>query len=121
MRVGTLGEKHSLEIDAFDSYLEKYGSRFTRALESVEAGKVKKYVLKDAEIVRWIVVGNEKDYIIIDDNYCSCYDFFHRVLLLQEIDKCYHLLAKMVAEKAQKFDTFEITFQEFLKFLREWI
>jgi len=114
-------EEPSLVFGESEKYAAKYGMRFTRALKTVDEGKVKKYVVKDAEIERWIVVGTKKDYIIVDDNYCSCYDFFRSVLQLQETDKCYHLLAKKIADETQRFDTFKITFQEFLKFLREWL
>jgi predicted nucleic acid-binding Zn finger protein len=104
-----------------ERYYKIYGDRFTKALKTVEEGKVKKYVIQDSHIERWIVVGSIKEYILVDDNYCSCYDFYHSVLQLQEIDKCYHLLAKMIAAKSQRYDTIEITFQQFQKFLLEWL
>ena len=114
-------ENFSFVFGETEKYATKYGMRFTRALKAVKEGKVKKYMITDAEIERWIVVGTTKDYIIVDDNYCSCYDFYHSVLQLHETDKCYHLLAKKIAETTQQYDTFEITFQKFLKFLREWL
>ncbi len=108
-------------FDETEKYTAKYGKRFTKALKAVKAGNVKKYEVTATEIERWIVVGAKKDYIIVDDNYCSCFDFYHSVLQLKEIDKCYHLLAKKIAEKTNKYDTIKITFQEFQRFLREWL
>ena len=104
-----------------ERYNKNYGNRFTKALKTVDEGKVKKYVIPDSHIERWIVVGSKKEYIIVDDIYCSCYDFYRSVLQLQEIDKCYHLLAKMIAAKSQRYDTIEITFQQFQKYLLEWL
>lgn len=116
-----MDEKLSLGINEIEKYSKKYGARFTRALKTVDAGKVKKYVVKDAKIERWIVVGKEREYILVDNIFCSCFDFFHKVLNVQETDRCYHLLAKQIAEITQQFDVIEITFQEYQRFIQEWL
>ena len=50
-----------------ERYYKKYGNRFTKALKTVDEGKVKKYVIPDSHIERWIVVGSKKEYILVDD------------------------------------------------------
>ena len=56
-----------------------YGLRFDRAWELLKGRAVKKYIFKPSEIVRWMVVGRQREYLICPTvGFCSCNDFFFR-------------------------------------------
>ena len=77
---------------------EIFGSRFTRAFETLKEKRVKKYVFKPSGKVVWIVVGKERDYLIMPEaEFCTCDDFYFRVLD-REVHLCYHLIAQKMAK-----------------------
>jgi predicted nucleic acid-binding Zn finger protein len=53
----------------------------------------------------WIAVGQTGEYMIYPHAiYCSCNDFYFRVLD-GETGLCYHLMAQKIAETLDHFDT----------------
>jgi predicted nucleic acid-binding Zn finger protein len=70
-----------------------FGQRFTKALGALKENRVKKYVFKPSGRTAWIVVGRERDYLIMPEaEFCMCDDFYFRVLD-KKIHLCYHLIA----------------------------
>ncbi len=95
-----------------------FGSRFMRAWEVLKEGRVKKYLFKPSGRVVWIVVGRERDYLVMPAaDFCSCDDFYF------QFDKghlCYHIIAQKLAQALGEFDVFEEE-DDFYKFLmKEW-
>lgn len=97
---------------------EVFGQRLTRAWQAVNEGRIKKYVFKPSGRVVWIVVGKQRDYLIMPlADYCSCYDFYF------QFDRghiCYHIIAQKLAEASGKFDLFEDDDQFFDVLIKEW-
>jgi predicted nucleic acid-binding Zn finger protein len=58
--------------DLFDLF----GQRFTKALETLKENRVKKYVFKPSNRVVWIVVGKERDYLIMAEAILQLRDFY---------------------------------------------
>jgi len=76
---------------------EIFGQRFTRAFEALKENRVKKYVFKPSGRVVWIVVGRERDYLLMPEaEFCTCDDFYFRVLD-KKVHLCYHLIAQKIA------------------------
>jgi predicted nucleic acid-binding Zn finger protein len=74
-----------------------FGQRFTKALEVLKENRVKKYVFKPSNRIVWIVVGRERDYLIMSEaEFCTCDDFYFRVLD-KKVHLCYHLIAQKIA------------------------
>jgi hypothetical protein len=46
---------------------ELFGQRFTKALDAVTEGRVKKYIFHPSGRTVWIVVGRERDYLIMPE------------------------------------------------------
>lgn len=46
---------------------EIFGQRFTRAFEVLKENRVKKYVFKPSGRTVWIVVGKERDYLLMPE------------------------------------------------------
>jgi len=97
-----------------------FGSRFTKAWEALKERRVKKYLFKPSGRVVWIVVGRERDYLVMPAaDFCSCDDFYFRVMDKQ-IHLCYHLIAQKIAEALSWHDVFEEEDDLYDFLMNEW-
>lgn len=113
-------EKGFLSEEQKQVLLKIFGKRLENALKTVEERAVKKYVFKPSGLTVWIIVGKERDYQVIPSvNYCSCDDFYFRVIG-KEVPLCYHIIAQKIAEALNKFEliTESDTFFDIL--MKEW-
>jgi predicted nucleic acid-binding Zn finger protein len=75
-----------------------FGNRFLKAWGLVSGGRIKRYIFRPSQRKIWIAVGHGGEYIIYPHaGYCSCNDFYFRVLDREE-GLCYHLLAQKIAK-----------------------
>jgi predicted nucleic acid-binding Zn finger protein len=99
---------------------ELFGQRFTKALEALKEGRVKKYLFKPSGRTVWIVVGRERDYLIMPEaEFCTCDDFYFRVLD-KRVHMCYHLLTQKMAQNLGWFEAFEESDECFVMLMDEW-
>lgn len=104
----------------FDRLIKTFGSRFTKAWRAVKDGRIKKYIFKPSGRVVWIVVGKERDYLVIPDAvFCSCNDFYFHVMS-QKTYLCYHLIGQRIAESLGKYDVIEESDEIYDFLMREW-
>jgi len=97
-----------------------FGNRFKHAQEAVSEKKVKKYFFKPSERTIWIVVGKNREYQVIPlANFCSCDDFYFRVVDNQ-IYICYHLLAQRLAEALGSYDIIEVPDDFYAQLMEKW-
>ncbi len=97
-----------------------FGGRFTKAWEAIRQERVKKYIFKPSYRIVWIVVGRERDYLVMPDAYfCSCNDFYFRVME-KRAHLCYHLIAQKIAECLEWFDKIEETDDLYDVLMGEW-
>ncbi|MCS7126384.1 MAG: hypothetical protein NZ929_05700 [Aigarchaeota archaeon] len=81
----------------------------SKALEAVREKRVKLYVFRPSNRKLWIVVGRHGYYMVLPDSgYCTCSDFFFRVIS-GEKPTCYHLAA---VKKAREEKTYSIIEKE---------
>lgn len=96
------------------------GERLVKALKALKENRVKKYVFKPSGRIVWIVVGKERDYLIFPDaGFCSCDDFYFRVLD-RKVHLCYHLVACKMGEALGWFDTIEERDKLYESLMAEW-
>jgi predicted nucleic acid-binding Zn finger protein len=99
---------------------EIFGQRFTRAFEALKENRVKKYTFKPSGRVVWIVVGRERDYLIMPEaEFCTCDDFYFRVLD-RKIHLCYHLIAQKLARNLGWHAEIEEHDELFESLMAEW-
>lgn len=99
---------------------EIFGQRFINAFEALKEERVKKYVFKPSIRVVWIVVGKERDYLLMPEaEFCSCDDFYFRVLD-REIHLCYHLIAQKIANILEWYETIEERDELYDSLMKEW-
>jgi predicted nucleic acid-binding Zn finger protein len=109
---GEVTENHKGQLSA------AFGPRFTKAWEALEQGRVKKYIFKPSGRIVWIVVGKERDYLVMPAaDFCSCEDFYFK------FDKghlCYHIIAQKLAEATRQFDLIEDSDHLYEILIKEW-
>jgi predicted nucleic acid-binding Zn finger protein len=99
---------------------ELFGQRFTKALNALKENRVKKYVFKPSGRKVWIVIGRERDYLIMPEaEFCMCDDFYFRVLD-KKIHLCYHLIAQKIARNLGWYETIEESDELFEPLMTEW-
>jgi predicted nucleic acid-binding Zn finger protein len=99
---------------------EVFGQRFTRAFETLKENRVKKYVFKPSGRIVWIVIGKERDYLILAQaDFCTCDDFYFRVLDRQ-VHLCYHLIAQKIANALGWYETIEERDELYDSLMKEW-
>jgi len=99
---------------------ELFGQRFTKALDALNENRVKKYVFKPSGRTVWIVIGRERDYLIMPEaEFCTCDDFYFRVLD-RKIHLCYHLIAQKIARNLGWYETLEETDELYKTLMNEW-
>jgi len=99
---------------------EIFGQRFTRAFEALKENRVKKYVFKPSGRTVWIVVGRERDYLIMPEaEFCTCDDFYFRVLD-REVHLCYHLIAQKLAKNLDWYEAIDEHDELYESLMNEW-
>lgn len=99
---------------------EVFGQRFTRAFETLQENRVKRYVFKPSRRNVWIVVGKERDYLIMPEaEFCMCDDFYFRVVD-RKIHLCYHLIAQKLAKALDWYEGIEEHDELFDSLMNEW-
>ena len=91
----------------------KYGPKLDRAIDTVLAGGVKesRFLPSGRKVIT--VVGRLGDEFIDPEKpYCSCSNFFFRVLGGRE-EICYHLLSHKIAARTGKIDVVEFSDEEY--------
>ena len=99
---------------------ELFSQRFTKALDALKENRIKKYVFKPSSRVVWIVVGRERDYLLMPEaEFCTCDDFYFRVLD-RKVHLCYHLIAQKVARNLGWFETLGENDDLYTSLMAEW-
>ncbi|MDA4125886.1 MAG: hypothetical protein OK452_01605 [Thaumarchaeota archaeon] len=95
----------------------KYGPKLDRAIDTVLAGGVKESrFLPSGRKVTSVVGRLGDEFIDPEKPYCSCSNFFFRVLGGRE-GTCYHLLSHKIAAKTGKIDVVEFSDEEYGPYL----
>ena len=99
---------------------EVFGQRFTRAFEALKENRVKKYVFRPSGRNVWIVVGKERDYLIMPEaEFCMCDDFYFRVVD-KKVHLCYHLIAQKLAKALGWYEGIEEHDELYSSLMDEW-
>ena len=110
----------TIQKEDIQKLTKAFGPRFTKAWEAVEGKRVKKYFFKPSNRVVWIVVGKNRDYLIMPvADFCTCNDFYFRVLD-GHIHLCYHLIAQKLAETMKIYDSYKEDDELWEVLMKEW-
>jgi predicted nucleic acid-binding Zn finger protein len=113
-------EEGKLSGKSITELYELFSQRFTKALNALKENRVKKYVFKPSGRTVWIVIGRERDYLIMPEaEFCMCDDFYFRVLD-RKIHLCYHLIAQKIARNLGWYETLEENDKLYESLMNEW-
>ncbi len=117
--MNNIGEKATK--DELISHFAQYaglGSTFKKAVDAVFSGDVKRHIFTPSGRTIYTVVGSNADEFIDPDKpYCSCSNFFFRVMS-GKAEYCYHLLGYEIAQEAKKIEQVTFSDEEYIHFLR---
>ena len=120
--ISKLTKDGKLDLQDFEQLESIFGARVKKALELVGEGKVRKFIFKPSGVNRWVVTGGkEKNYLVLEHNFCSCKDFLFNALYRREIPSCYHLLAREIAEKTERYDEVIIEDEKYSEYMNKWL
>jgi len=112
--------KNGLTDDQILRLSKIFGNRFDNAYKMLKERRVKRYCFRPSGRVVWVVVGKERDYHVIPEaNFCSCDDFYFRVIDY-EVYLCYHLIAQKLADALGEYKEIEASDQIYDKLMEEW-
>jgi predicted nucleic acid-binding Zn finger protein len=110
-------EEERRALKAKVAELAKHGRKFEKAIDTVMAGGVKECRFLPSERKVFSVVGTLGDEFIDPERpYCSCSNFFFRVMSGRE-ELCYHLLSYRIAVKTGRVDVLEFGDDEYGEYL----
>jgi len=97
-----------------------FGDRFDKSWKLVTENRIKKYIFKPSNRSLWVAIGQNAEYLIYSHaGYCSCSDFYFRVLDNEQA-YCYHLLAQKIAEALNHYDLVEEEDEAYEQLLEIW-
>jgi len=66
----------------------------------------KRFILIDPNLKLWVYIGPKRDYILVEDLYCSCGSFTRSLL---KKSGCIHLASVKIARETGKYRVLELT------------
>ena len=114
----TVGEDSREELSSRFANYSRYGNRFSKAVGAVLSGCVKKHAFSPSGRAIFTVVGRDgEEFIDPERPFCSCNDFFFRVLGAGADELCYHLLSYKIALESKRVDTVAFSDEEYASIL----
>lgn len=90
-----------------------------KALWVLENKRVSLYVFEPSGRELWTVEGENQEYIVFQDFYCSCHDFYLESLAKTPKHHCYHIVAKLIAEQEGLYRKYTLPDLEFDQLMAE--
>ena len=105
------------ELASRFTHYSRYGNKFPKAIEAVLSGSVKKHTFSPSGRVVLTVVGRDgEEFIDPERPFCSCDNFFFKVLG-GGAELCYHLLSYKIASESKRLDTVAFSDEEYASVL----
>jgi len=95
-----------------------YPDKSTDVLQVIQRG-ITKYTFKPSNRIIWTAIGENNEYLIYPKIYCSCIDFYNRVVLKRKKLVCKHLIAQTVCEALNSFENIIVEDKDFNEFMSQ--
>lgn len=113
-----LKEKGDID-DEFVNYLESiYPDKSSEILQSLKRG-ITKYIFKPSNRIIWTAIGENDEYLIYPKIYCSCIDFYNRVVIKRKKVVCKHLIAQTISDALNNFKEKKLDDRNYNTFIKE--
>ena len=111
-------EKGDIDVE-FVNYLESiYPDKSSEILQTLKRG-ITKYVFKPSNRIIWTAIGENDEYLIYPKIYCSCIDFYNRVVIKRKKVACKHLIAQTISDALNAFKEQELDDKNFTEFIKD--
>lgn len=107
-------------IEHLKYLIVEFDERFWRSLRNVATKNVKKYIFTPSNRTAWIVIGKNRDYLIISNLFCPCDDFYVKVVVQKSSKICYHLLSKILAEALDYYEVIAVEDERYNELMKDW-
>ena len=105
--------------DEFVNFLESiYPDKSSEILQSLKRG-ITKYIFKPSNRIIWTAIGENDEYLIYPKIYCSCIDFYNRVVIKRKKVVCKHLIAQTISDALNNFKGKKIDDRNYNTFIKE--
>jgi len=105
--------------DEFVNYLESiYPDKSSEILQSLKRG-ITKYIFKPSNRIIWTAIGENDEYLIYPKIYCSCIDFYNRVVIKRKKVVCKHLIAQTISDALNNFKEKKLDDRNYNTFIKE--
>ena len=112
-------KEHGIINEELVKHIETiYPEKIPDILEIVKRD-ITKYIYKPSNRVIWTVIGENDEYFIYPKIYCSCIDFYKRVIIEKKRQFCKHIIAQIIGEALNKYKIVENDDKDFKESLRE--
>jgi predicted nucleic acid-binding Zn finger protein len=99
------------------TYLDTiFPDKSTNVLDVLKRGIIR-YIYKPSNRIVWAARGENQEHMIYPKLYCSCQDFYKNVVIKQKRKFCKHILAQIISEALNKFETIILKDDEFKAFV----
>ncbi|MBM3291123.1 hypothetical protein FJY84_00420 [Candidatus Bathyarchaeota archaeon] len=115
-----LRSERTLSRSNWERLKRVFDERFDKAWRLVQEKRIKKYIFSPSLRIIWIAIGQGAEYEILPHaGYCSCDDFYFRVVD-GNTGICYHLLAQKIAEAMDSYEEVKEEDDFFDLLVKEW-
>lgn len=112
-------KKKQVIDEEFITFLEKiFPGRATNVLNVLKKGIIK-YVYKPSNRIVWAAQGENQEHLIYPKLYCSCQDFYKNVVIKRNYNFCKHILAQIISDALNKYETLNLEDNKFEEFLQD--
>lgn len=112
-------KKKQVIDEEFITFLEKiFPGRATNVIDVLKRGIIK-YIYKPSNRIVWAAKGENQEHLIYPKLYCSCQDFYKNVVIKRNHNFCKHILAQIISEALNKYETLNLEDNEFKEFMQE--
>ncbi len=103
--------------EEFITFLDTiFPDKSTDVLEVLKRGIIR-YIYKPSDRIVWAARGENQEHMIYPKLYCSCQDFYKNVVIKQKRKFCKHIIAQIISEALNKFESIILKDDEFKEFL----
>jgi len=95
-------EKGIIDEEIIQFIEEIYPNKVENILEVIRRG-IKKVTYHPSNRIIWTAMGSNSEHLIYPKIYCSCQDFYKRVVIERNRDYCKHIIAQIICEGLKIF------------------
>jgi len=103
--------------EEFITFLETiFPDKSINVIDVLKKGIIK-YTYKPSNRIVWAAKGENQEHLIYPKLYCSCQDFYKNVVIKKKRKFCKHILAQIISDALNKFETVTLEDNDFKEFV----